>query len=134
MQLSQAFAQGQQEQLLTYKDPTFGIEVGYPSSWRKIDFNTSKLEPMNVIVGFIIGRDNQTGDEANVFLVVDDIVNGTTLEEYARNKYNEMKVGADTKIVDDNETAVMGKDGWKIDYTYDLGESRGTKWLKGHGR
>jgi hypothetical protein len=80
---------GQQEQLLTYKDPTFGIEASYPSSWRKIDFNTSLLEPMNVIVGFTVGRDNQTGDEANIFIVVDDIDNRTTIKEYARDKYNE---------------------------------------------
>jgi hypothetical protein len=123
---------GQQEQLLTYKDPTFGIEASYPSSWRKIDFNTSLLEPMNVIVGFTVGRDNQTGDEANVFIVVDDIDNRTTIKEYARDKYNEIKAGEgiETEILDDNATAVMGGDGWKIDYTYDLGKSRGTKWLR----
>jgi hypothetical protein len=87
--LSQALAQEQQEQLLTYKDPTFGIEVRYPSLWEKIDFNTSKLEPMNVIVGFTVGKDNLTDEEANVFIVVED----------SDNKFSTLKDKVVTSII-----------------------------------
>lgn len=134
--LSQALAQEQQEQLLTYKDPTFGIEVKYPSLWEKIDFNTSKLEPMNVIVGFTVGKDNLTDEEANVFIVVEDSDNKfSTLKEYARYKYNQIKAEdiINSEILNDTETTVMGGEGWKIDYTYlskYLEKAIGTKWLR----
>jgi hypothetical protein len=110
---------------LTYKDPTFGLEVNYPSSWERIDFNTSKLEPMNVIVGFTVGKDNLTDEEANVFIVVEDSDNKfSTLKEYARYHYNQIK-GEDSlnsEVTNDTETTVMGeeKDGKLITLIFHL--------------
>lgn len=91
---------------------------------------------MNVIVGFIVGKDNLTDEEANVFIVVDDLENRfSTLKEYARYKYNQIKAedSMNSEILNDTETTVMGGEGWKINYTYlskYLEKAIGTKWLR----
>jgi hypothetical protein len=93
----------EEEKVLTFNDPIFGIKLEYPSNWTKIQIGQQPRSNVDLAASFF-HRENQNASLSRIGIATQQVRQNTNLEQYTSNQLDAIKNANATGIQDDVDT------------------------------